>query len=169
MLPSPSRLQARPPGLLTFGATSAFACATAWGLASIPKLLLSMGFRESVSLLPAIQATRLLTPPLAGLSPAEHASLCWTHNRTCGFHRLRLSAYRSVLVLARFPLHSTAIQRDFTLVSTRVFCPVCSIRWRPSPCTRLSLAPSTMTPPTLPGDLDGLRIFSFPWKPPTFT
>jgi len=29
LLPSPSQLQARPPGRLTFGATSAFACAAA--------------------------------------------------------------------------------------------------------------------------------------------
>src|SRR6185369_11090206 len=29
MLPSPSRLRARPPGFVTFGATSAFACAAA--------------------------------------------------------------------------------------------------------------------------------------------
>ena len=30
---------------------------------------------------PAIQATGLLTLTPAGLSPAEHASLRWTHNR----------------------------------------------------------------------------------------
>src|SRR5262249_51208693 len=36
MQPSPFRLRARPPDLLTFEATDAFACATAWGLASIP-------------------------------------------------------------------------------------------------------------------------------------
>ncbi|MCW7077311.1 MAG: hypothetical protein OCU18_08560 [Candidatus Syntrophoarchaeum sp.] len=41
-----------------------------------------MSFRYSVSLLPAIQATGLLILALAGLTPAEHASLCWTHNRT---------------------------------------------------------------------------------------
>ena len=33
---------------------------------------------------PAIQTTGLLTLAPAGLSPAEHASLRWTHNRTCG-------------------------------------------------------------------------------------
>jgi len=43
---------------------------------------LSMGFRQSVSLIPAIQATGLLIVTLAGLSPAEHASLSWTHIRT---------------------------------------------------------------------------------------
>jgi hypothetical protein len=78
------RLRARPPGLRTFGATSAFACAMAWWLASIPQMVLSIGFRASVSLRPAIQATGLLTFAPAGLTPAEHASLSWTHNRTCG-------------------------------------------------------------------------------------
>jgi hypothetical protein len=41
-----------------------------------------MGFRVSVSLHPAIQATRLLTFAPAGLTPAEHTSLRWTHKRT---------------------------------------------------------------------------------------
>jgi len=45
----------------------------------------SIGFRNLVSLLPAIQATRLLTFASVGLFPTEHASLCWTHNRTCRF------------------------------------------------------------------------------------
>ena len=44
-----------------------------------------MGFRYLVSLLSAIQATEFLILTLAGLTPAEHASLCWTHNRTSGF------------------------------------------------------------------------------------
>ena len=46
---------------------------------TIPKMALSMGFRTSVSLPPAIQATgpRTFTP--VGLSPTEHASLRWTH------------------------------------------------------------------------------------------
>ena len=43
---------------------------------------LSMGFRYSVSLLPAIQATGLLILTLASLTPAEHTSLNWTHIRT---------------------------------------------------------------------------------------
>ena len=59
MLPSPSRLQARPPGLLTFGATCAFACATAWKLALIPRMRLSRGFRRLVSRPPALRATGL--------------------------------------------------------------------------------------------------------------
>jgi hypothetical protein len=41
-----------------------------------------MGFRVSVSLHPAIQATGRLTFAPAGLTPAEHTSLRWTHKRT---------------------------------------------------------------------------------------
>jgi hypothetical protein len=37
---------------------------------------------------PCHLATGLLALTLAGLAPAEHASLCWTHNRTGGFHRI---------------------------------------------------------------------------------
>jgi hypothetical protein len=59
MLPSPFRLQARPLGLLIFGATDAFACATAWKLATIPQMVLSSGFRELVSRPPALRATGL--------------------------------------------------------------------------------------------------------------
>ena len=44
-----------------------------------------MGSRYSVSLISAIQATGLLTITPAGLTPAEHASLSWTHNRTGEF------------------------------------------------------------------------------------
>jgi hypothetical protein len=48
---------------------------------------LSMGFRVSVSLHPAIQATGRLTFAPAGLIPAEHTSLRWTHKRTQNFPR----------------------------------------------------------------------------------
>ena len=47
---------------------------------TIPRMALSMGFRSSVSLLPAIQATGLLALTPAGLTPAEHVSLRWTHD-----------------------------------------------------------------------------------------
>ena len=54
-------------------------------LLTILKMALSIGFRDSVSLLFAIQATRLLTLASVGLSPTEHSSLSWTHFRTAGF------------------------------------------------------------------------------------
>ena len=41
-----------------------------------------MGFRVLVSLHPAIQATGRLTFTPAGLIPAEHTSLRWTHKRS---------------------------------------------------------------------------------------
>ena len=49
---------------------------------SPPRETLSIGFRILVSRHPAIQTTGLLTLTPAGLSPAEHASFRWTHNRT---------------------------------------------------------------------------------------
>ena len=63
----------------------------------LPEETLSIGFRVLVSLHPAIQTTGLLTLAPAGLSPAEHTSLHWTHNRTGGFpasgSRTRLHAF----------------------------------------------------------------------------
>ena len=49
---------------------------------TIPKIALSMGFRPSVSLLPAIQATGLLAFTQVGLTPTERVSLRWTHYET---------------------------------------------------------------------------------------
>jgi hypothetical protein len=46
-------------GAITFGATCAFACATAWRLAPIPQMRLSRGFRRLVSRPPALRATGL--------------------------------------------------------------------------------------------------------------
>ena len=45
------------------------------------KIALSMGFSYSVSLITAIQAIGPLILTLAGLTPAEHTSLSWTHSR----------------------------------------------------------------------------------------
>lgn len=79
------RLRARPPGLRLFEATSAFTFVTARRLATTLLVALSIGFRVLVSRHPAIQATELLTFTPAGLTPAEHTSLRWTHNRTFSF------------------------------------------------------------------------------------
>ncbi len=75
--------EARPSGLPRFGATPAFAHTAARGLAHHPLVALSIGFRASISLLPAIRATGRPAVAPAGLSPAERASLSWTH----GNHR----------------------------------------------------------------------------------
>ena len=79
------RLKARPPGLRIFGAIYAFAFAAARRLAHRPEDGFWMGFKSSLSLLPAIHATEPLAFALAGFLPAEHNCLIWTHNRTCGF------------------------------------------------------------------------------------
>jgi len=40
--------------------------------------------------LPCHPSYKALAFALAGLSPAERVRLLWTHNRTCGFARIRL-------------------------------------------------------------------------------
>ena len=54
---------------------------------TILKMALSIGFRDSVSLHSAIQATRLLTVTSVGLAPTEHTSFFWTRFRTAGCPR----------------------------------------------------------------------------------
>ncbi len=49
-------------------------------------MTLLIGFRDLVTLLPAIQATGLLAFTLTGLSPVEHTSLSWTHNMVRNFN-----------------------------------------------------------------------------------
>src|SRR6516165_3834736 len=61
---------------------------------AIPRMTVSMGFR-SFGFPPACHpgyGASALTP--AGLTPAEHISLFWTHNRTCKFPSIRLSSGR---------------------------------------------------------------------------
>src|SRR6516165_3155150 len=61
---------------------------------AIPKMTVSMGFR-SFGFPPACHPSygaSALTP--AGLTPAEHISLLWTHNRTGTFSCIRLSRHR---------------------------------------------------------------------------
>jgi hypothetical protein len=48
-------------------------------LLTILTMVLSIGYRSSVSFLSAIQATGLLTLAPVGLPPTERASLGWTH------------------------------------------------------------------------------------------
>ena len=50
---------------------------------------------------PCSPSYRALAFPLVGFPPTEHASLRWTHNRTCGFHRIRLSTLVLFLVSSR--------------------------------------------------------------------
>ncbi len=46
---------------------------------TVPKTALSVSFTRFVSSTGVTQATGLLTLAPVGLTPTEHASLCWTH------------------------------------------------------------------------------------------
>jgi len=61
---------------------------------TIPKMALSIGFISFVSSTHTIQATGLLILAPMGLTPTEHASLCWTHS---------LAKIRCVTVSSRPP------------------------------------------------------------------
>ena len=74
-------------GFTPFEATFTFTVVTARQLVVSPRETLSIGFRILISLHPAIQTTGRLTFSPAGLPPAEHTSLTWTHFRTAGFPR----------------------------------------------------------------------------------
>ena len=67
---------------------------------TIPRMTVSMGFR-TFGFPPACHPSygaSALTP--AGLTPAEHISLSWTHNRTCGFpHTAPTSPTRVIATL----------------------------------------------------------------------
>src|SRR4030081_2169034 len=72
-------------GSTPFEATFTFTVITARQLVVSPRETLSIGFRILISLHPAIQTTGRLTFAPAGLPPAEHTSLNWTHSRTARF------------------------------------------------------------------------------------
>ena len=52
-------------------------------LLPIPRMALSIDFRDSVSFFLTIQATGLLTLAPTGLTPAEYTSLSWTYDSGC--------------------------------------------------------------------------------------
>ena len=79
------RKRARPPESPTFEATLCSLSLRPDDSLTSPRIALSMGFRPSVSLLPAIQATGLLASTQVGLTPTERVSLRWTHSRTVEF------------------------------------------------------------------------------------
>ena len=66
-------------------------------LLTILTIVLSIGFRNSVTFLSAIQATELLTFAPVGLPPTEHASLYWTHSNSSS-HPLRGGCLTAVLI-----------------------------------------------------------------------
>jgi hypothetical protein len=87
-------------GSTPFEATFTFTVITARQLVVSPRETLSIGFRILISLHPAIQTTGRLTFAPAGLPPAEHTSLNWTHFRTAGFPQ---SGFKAGLSDSAFP------------------------------------------------------------------
>src|ERR1700680_5058634 len=75
---APSR-RARPPGCTFSRPSMRLLSLRPDDLLTIQRMALSIDFRDSVSFLPTIQATRPLTFALAGLPPAEYTSLRWTY------------------------------------------------------------------------------------------
>ena len=90
------------PRILTYRGHNAFTLLRPGNSWSPQRRSLSMGFRILVSLHPAIQTTGLLTLAPAGLSPAEHTSLYWTHSRTARFPGSGLKPWLSSEGLPRF-------------------------------------------------------------------
>ena len=84
-----------------FEATFTFTVVTARRLVVSPRETLSIGFRILISLHPAIQTTGRLTFAPAGLPPAEHTSLNWTHSRTARFPGSGLKPRLSSVGLSR--------------------------------------------------------------------
>src|SRR5450755_511902 len=78
-------------------------------------MALSIGFRNSVSFLSAIQATGLLTFAPVGLSPTEHASLRWTHPRA-RLVQSRAALCASVVIIEGFLIY---LQRCWLLGQVR--------------------------------------------------
>ena len=87
------RKRARPPESPTFEATLCSLSLRPDDSLTSPRIALSMGFRPSVSLLPAIQATGLLASTQVGLTPTERVSLRWTHIRTSAINAYGSSGY----------------------------------------------------------------------------
>ena len=65
-------------------------------------MALSIGFGNSVALLPAIQATRVLTFASVGLSPTEHTCFSWSRFRTAGFPQY---GWKAGMSDSAFPVH----------------------------------------------------------------
>jgi hypothetical protein len=86
------RLRARPPGKHFRGHLCVYFITAQW-LAITPRMMPSIGFRNLVSLLPAIQATRLLTLTSVGLSPLNTPAFA---GHTTGRAQLEHPAFRLV-------------------------------------------------------------------------
>jgi hypothetical protein len=123
-------------GSTPFEATFTFTVITARQLVVPPRETLSIGFRILISLHPAIQTTGRLTFAPAGLPPAEHTSLSWTHFRTAGFPQygwkvgISGGAFPSLERFKRWSVYTPAILVCLQprLLSSRGVTPVLSSR-----------------------------------------
>jgi hypothetical protein len=90
-------------------------------------MALSIGFGNSVSLLPAIQATRLLTFASVGLSPTEHTCFFLVALPYGGFSPVRLQG-RSIRqgLPVRHLLASDGLPLSFVLPASLVRSPFCA-------------------------------------------
>src|SRR5208282_2314684 len=89
-------------------------------------MALSIGFGNSVALLPAIQATRLLTFASVGLSPTEHTCFSWSRFRKAGFPRYGFKAGRSGGAFPAMPkLRVDRFASALRALRFRVSAPLC--------------------------------------------
>ena len=138
---------ARPSGLRTFEATFTFTFITARRLVVSPRETLSIGFKVLVSRHPAIQTTGLLTFAPAGLSPAEHASLHWTHTRTCGFPASGSSRESLARVGVEDAIHDSPVEKRTEVMMS----PPSSSPVRLSVVVSWTGSRSPRSPPVFPG------------------
>src|SRR3954451_18362656 len=74
-----------------------------------------------------------LTP--AGLSPAEHASLRWTHNRTCGFPASGFPTGRSLHLPPAITVHLSKVVPRWTGLTERAWPNTAArCQWPPEAC-----------------------------------
>ena len=107
---------------------------------------------------PCSPSYRALAFPLVGFPPTEHASLRWTHNRTCHFDGIRLNTFdcspwrhhEASGPISPVPQVSTCVQLTRPLGTfVSLFSKARGLRLQFSSwCTRLSRAPTTMPHPT---------------------
>ena len=108
---------------------------------------------------PCSPSYRALAFPLVGFPPTEHASLSWTHNRTCHFHGIRLSTcdrspwhdHEASVPISPVPRESTRVQLARSLGTfVSLFSQARGLRRQSSSwCTQLSWVQTTLPHPTL--------------------
>src|SRR5580700_7144161 len=100
-------------------------------------MALSIDFQDSVSFLPTIQATRLLTLASAGLTPAEYTSLSWTYGSGYWFpppwYRCAACARERFCARRRWPPSADESERRPPALRPTLGAPA---SFDPAPCRR---------------------------------